>query len=870
MEEVVVFGRLRSAATDIAVERLEQDVVTDILGIEQIERVGDSNVATALRRVPGLTLVNDEFVYVRGLGERYSSALLNGAAIPSPDLTRNVVPLDIFPTKVIQSLSIQKAYSPEAPAAFGGGSINIRTMALPEELTFSVGVGTGFNSDSTGKDGFDYAGDDGDFLGTDDGARQLPGRLSDAIQLYRGSFDVVNIFNTLNFDGQAHDFSEAVDANRSLIGALNRDVELTNKSLNPDVGAELSIGNRWDITDQLDAGIVGIATYDNVWRNRDRINRSATQPDIDNTTTNRTVNKVAITAAVGAGARYLDDHEVKGLAMFLRNTEDEASIARTFNQDFELASGRGLRNYELRFEERELVVGQLSGTHTFGDQTMDEFGLSSLEFFKGLKFDWFYSHSTAKTDIPNEVGISAQDSVDPNTGALIDTRLRSSQSVASFTFTDLDDELENYGWSLLYPIEMGENRLEISGGYNYSRKAREYFETQFDIGSTQTPIGSLAGTPGSVLSDANINNPDNNFTLELNSGLAESYLAGQIVDAAFGKVDFELCETWRFSGGLRWEQYSQASVPVDPFEFDPAIGVVDLPAGTNIEDTVKLEDDIYPSLSATYNRPGFWGAEDFQLRFGWGETVVRPDIREISEATYIDPLTENRITGNSALATTDITNIDVRAEFFFENKDNFTVSVFYKDIDKPIETVQEAGTDNNTQLTFANGQSAELLGIEIEFLKNLGFLSDYAESIDWADAFFVAGNVSFIDSEVTIDQAGILNLTNSTREMTNVSDYVLNAQLGFDSPDAKHSAMLAYNIFGERLFFAGRSGAADSFEQPFHSVDFIYSYYPNDNFTIKLKLKNLLDESIEIEQAGVVILEQTVGVSGSPDISWEF
>ena len=151
LEEIVVVGRQRSAAEQVLQERIELSVVADLVGAEQISRVGDSTVSLALRRLPAVTVVDDQFIYVRGLGERYSSTTLNGAHVPSPDLTRNVIPLDLFPASIIDSLAIQKGYSPDMPAAFGGGNVDIRTRSLPDRFVADIEVGTGWNSDSTGR-----------------------------------------------------------------------------------------------------------------------------------------------------------------------------------------------------------------------------------------------------------------------------------------------------------------------------------------------------------------------------------------------------------------------------------------------------------------------------------------------------------------------------------------------------------------------------------------------------------------------------------------------------------------------------------------------------------------------------------------------
>jgi outer membrane receptor protein involved in Fe transport len=193
------------------------------------------------------------------------------------------------------------------------------------------------------------------------------------------------------------------------------------------------------------------------------------------------------------------------------------------------------------------------------------------------------------------------------------------------------------------------------------------------------------------------------------------------------------------------------------------------------------------------------------------------------------------------------------------------VSLFYKDIEDPIETVESAGTDDNLVLTFINAESAEVYGVEFEGLKGLGFLTGGG----WTDAFFVAGNLTLSDSEITIGDAAP-NLTNDKRAMTQHSDFVVNFQLGYDSPDERHSASLAYNMYGERIFFAGRFGADDATEQPFNSLDLTYSFYPTEKMQLKLRLQNLLDEDIVIEQGGVDILTQTVGLTTKLDLSYRF
>ena len=867
-EEIVVTARQRQTMIDVVQERLDSDVVSDLLSTADISRVGDSTVSLALRRVPGVTLVNDQFIYVRGLGERFSSVQLNRAQVPSPDLTRSVLPLDIFPASIIDSLQVQKGYSPEMPAAFGGGNINIVTRSIPASPIIEFEIATGTNSDS-GDTGVFYTGGGDDKFGSDDGTRALPSALSNAIQEYQGDINSASILNGLRRDGQFHTIGEAEAINRELATSLNRDFELRDKDLNPDLGLKATLGNSWYFGDKWEFGALALGSYGDKWRNRERTNRSALDPEETFFKTTRTIEEVSLTGVLNLGLDYGGDHKINTSSMFLRNTEDEASLSVGHNTNFALTDGSGLRNYRIRYEERNLRVNQISGIHRVGKETKALIPFLDKDIFERLAFEWYYSDSTAETDIPSELAFSAEDIVDPATDALQSTFIRQTASAADYRFTDLEDEVESYGWDVTKGITFGNTDVEFSTGWDYMRKNRNYQQTQFFLGTTSPSSPSvLVGTPTDVFTDANLLDPDNNFVLSVGGIGTESYLAAQITEGAYGKADVTLSDAWRVSGGVRWEQFQQATLPYDPLEFSTAVGQSQVP-DDQLDSLVFQEDDFYPALSVTYSNPGFW-ADTFQLRFGASETVARPDLREISNAVFIDPLTEARVVGNPALVTSPITNFDIRGEWFFTNGDNFTASLFYKDIDNPIETIEGAGADDNVTLTFVNADSADITGLELEWLKGFDFLAGRVG--EWANSFFISGNATFSDNEIIFGPG--TTVTNTTRSMARTSDYVANIQLGFDSSNGKHSASLAFNTFGERLFFGGRNGAQDAFEQPFNSLDFNYRWYPLSGVTVQLRLQNLLDEGTEITQNNadgreVTILEQDYGTSAKLDFTWK-
>src|SRR5690606_30021656 len=196
----------------------------------------------------------------------------------------------------------------------------------------------------------------------------------------------------------------------------------------------------------------------------------------------------------------------------------------------------------------------------------------------------------------------------------------------------------------------------------------------------------------------------------------------------------------------------------------------------------------------------------------------------------VDPLTDFKVTGLAGLKSTDITSVDARLEWYYDNS-NYSVGVFYKDLDNPIEAIELSGSDGNLLMSFRNAQSGKLYGIEAEFLQQLNMFGGTFGKI--ADNFFVAGNLTVSESEIKIQSFPGADLTNSERGLSGHSKYVANLQLGYDSDNNQHNATLTYNVFGKRIAFAGVNDKDDAFEQPFNSLDFTYSYNPLESMTVK-------------------------------------
>ena len=379
---------------------------------------------------------------------------------------------------------------------------------------------------------------------------------------------------------------------------------------------------------------------------------------------------------------------------------------------------------------------------------------------------------------------------------------------------------------------------------------------------------TLAGAIGGILSDANIMNPANDFVFDPTGTNNQSYPVATMTDAVFGKIDVTWKEVWRLSAGGRWEACKQVALDWNAYGFTLTDPVVTTDA-ERLEQSTFGQDNIYPSVSLTRIAP-FWQwewAERFQVRFGWSETVVRPDLREITDASYIDPITDDLVDGNPGVIPSDVANYDIRAELYFANGDKLTVSAFYKDIVNPIEFFESAASDTTVAREIVNATSAKVSGVEVEALKELSFLSGMVG--DWISMFFLQANLTLQDSELVAGEKADAP-TNDVRPLAGASEYVANAMLGFDSDDGRHTGTLVYNVFGERLYVAGRLGAPDGYEQPYHSLDFTYSWFPTEAITVKAKLRNILDGTVEIEREGIVVFSERPGSSASISFRWAY
>jgi len=835
-EFVVIAPYISGSLASVMAERRDSDGVTDVLSAEQISRAGDSDVAGALRRVTGLTLVNGRYIYVRGLGERYSSVLLNNAMIPSPDPTRRVVPLDLFPTDVIEAVVVQKTASPNLPGEFGGGTVLLRTIAFPAELTAKLNGKIGYREYTTGKDGLTYDGGGTDWLGKDDGTRAMPDSLAEATA--DGEFLRPRSFT--NPDGFSPEeiemFGEDV--------ATKSSYDVYDKTLPPNLGLSGAIGDSYEFGKGNRWGFMGAFKYDNSWVNVQETRKTYSaiasgglqlKDDIE---VYRTVNFIDLSGFANVGVEFAQDQNIGFNAMLLRQASDQSKISQGIEEN------QNLQRYELQWIENQLVNYQLLGSHVLP--------------FKEWSIDWQYTDATATRDEPNTRNYRRDDDNDDGE-YLISTRSDSNSQSWSY----LKDNMNNWSVDSVLPLTFGSHGLALGGGLADVQRDRDASIRTFTFQGNRIPQEALNLSWEEFLSPEFIG--PNGLQLKESTRATDTYTATQSLDALYFNLDLSLYnEKFRISAGAREEDNQQEVVTNDLSNpsAPPVVGSID-------------QTDWLPSTAFTWAY-----SASAQFRLAYAESLNRPDFREMSPAPYLDPLLDLITVGNPNLVTASLKNYDARWEYYFSPSESFSLAAFYKDIANPIEKTLSSGGSGQI-ITLQNALGATLYGAEVDYYQsldwvrnhdwlnwledfNLGFIGPF----DW-DNFFIAFNFAWIESNVEIDSS-LTTQTNADRPLQGQSPWVVNLQFGYSNPEGNTEWTVLFNEFGERISQAGVLGQPDIYEQPIPQLNFVYKRSFAEHWLLTLKLKNLLNPDVEFTQGTEITRTFRPGREFSAELKWAF
>lgn len=765
--------------------------VSDVLGAAQISATGDSNAAQALTRVTGLTVEDGKFVLVRGQPSRFTLALFNGSPLPSPEPLQQVVPLDLFPTGILEGIEVQKSYTANKPGSFGAGLVELNTIGIPAESFLKFSASTSVNDISAFQDGRSYDGGTYDFLGFDDGTRELPAEIAQATE--NGTVSLNNLPD-----------EEAASAGQSFPNIL----DLDDRTLPPDLSLSIAGGTSIPLPSDGVIGFVATGGYRNQWRQQERIQRGfefngeilAVEDDLRES---RTDNDVTLSGLLTAAATW-DNHEFRSNTFIVQQTQQRSQLVTGQR----VGSGQlvDVRSSLLSYIERSLVAQQLLGRHDF-----EYFQIA----YRGLI-------AQAQRDAPDRREYTYQSppgrdlfNVEDPTGL---TR----------EFSFVDDSQYSFGVDLstdLFADEKDFFRVTPSLGVAYRQTDRNAGAQTFFI---QPERGTDRTDPPETLFDPRRIPAGELELTDLSLFGGDDYTGDATIQAVYVRADFGIGDLARLVLGVRQESADyfvetlQLAVPtLEPIEsgFD--------------------ETNLLPAGSLTV-----FVLDDVQIRAAYGKTVSRPLFNELSPSLFVDPDSGQQFLGNENLVQTEIEGYDVRAEWYPSTTESLSFGVFLKDYTNPLERTFLPDSGGAFTGTFQNADEARVTGIEFGGRVELGRLRELFDVPSLFDSIYLSANAAFLDSEVTLAEAGVA--TSTIRPLEGQADLVINGQLGLDTDE--HDLTIAYNRVGRRLRQVGVFNQPDVFQDPLDVLDINYSWSLDGNWTLKASASNLFNARVRLTQ----------------------
>lgn len=787
----------------------ETTQVITVLSNEDIARTGEGDIAGALGRVTGLSVVGDGFVYVRGLGDRYSLALLNGSPLPSPEPLRRAVPLNLFPTDVVASSLVQKTYSPNFPGEFGGGVINLTTLAIPKQSFLDVNLGVSGDTETTGQLGYDYYGDKNDWTGY--GSRQTPPALASFLdsgqRISSGTVDTGAIA------------SQLVNRNNGLVQKVDE--------VSPNYSGNITGGNTWQLGDS-DLGVIATAGFSNDWRTRDNIEQSPTSLDLSAVDRDfrrvSTENHVVANALLGLGYEFGDGNTLRWTNLYIHDTLKRTSLAEGKRNN--TRPDADFLDQTTALYERELLSTQLTGG----------FNLEPLSISTRA------SYSTSEREAPYELGmgyVRTNQAASP-TGAYFINRLDNGQTgYAEISFSDLEEDLWSAGVDLTAQLLP---RLVLSAGLDVTDTQRDSTRRAFQIvAPSNFPSGVAMLRPDYLLSPTVIDTYD--IGLIETTETDPAFSAALRTEAAYTQLQAELADGLELSAGARYERGEQDVRPLRVF---------DVPA-TSSASTSLDNDYVLPSATLTYKFH-----DNMQVRFNASKTIARPQFRELMYQLYFDPEANRSFRGNPLLTDSEFVNAEARYEWYFAPEQRLSFAGFYKNIDKPIEAYT-GFSENTPETNFANAPEAVLYGAELEVQKYFPLDGWFGDGFFGSRRAVVVGNYTFTDSEIKVKSGdsvqvfpiGMQRASNyfvDGSQLTGQSDHLVNLQFGLESPSRLSQQTILLSYATDRVTSRGAGGLPDIYESPGWRVDFVareaFTLFSTD-LEAKLEVRNIFGEDYE-------------------------
>lgn len=786
LEEVFVLGVFNPQEDSASVERFATSITTAI-DVTQLERFGDSDIASALIRAVGVAVVDRKFATVRGLDGRYISSTLNGLLMPSTDPQRRDVQLDLFPTSIVELIDIQKSFTPDKLATTTGGGIDIATKGIPDEYINEVSGSLAYNTDVSFDDIINYRGSDDEWTTWDSGLRDLPS----------GVLAATNGGRSLTVcDPRVDPVRCTSPEDAARLGVkFQDDYNVGTEEADPDYGLSWVVGDRLPAGNN-EWGYYVAAEYGQA--TTDRGDAELTDPLGLVGGYQRSQVATALTGYGALGYEYGVANEVLSKSMFLRNSDDTTRVESGLDSSEETQRDQTI----LQWVEREFLSQSFTGHNEFETDSITHL------------LDWRTAYSRTTLDEPDRRQYLYQN----NNLALATVERRWSELEEDSIDVGVDYNL-TWNWGDI-------SSTQVLIGALWSDKNRDFDQYRFSL---------TRGTNGNEV-DFNINRdletevlPYQNFALDrirltARTTPTDSYTSEETITGTYLSTITDIGDAWSFLAGARWEDFDQTlEYPNDPRS-----------------DSELQYDDWYPAFNVTWRM-----TEEVQFRAGYSETASYPGLIERSAAQTFDPDTDDPVFGNPDLQVSTIDNWDLRGEYYFSDTESVSLAFFYKDIAQPVERAvpDASGSAAAGGITFVNQDSAELTGVELDGTMDLWSSDEFL--------LFVSGNVTYIDSEVTLseDSLRLEGASGQGRQLQGQSEWLGNLQFGFDHFPTEQKFTLLLNYFDDRIFRISRGAATGpEFEDGRLVVDLTYENLLTDALTVEASIKNLLNEEVSYSQ----------------------
>lgn len=790
LNEVTVTGVARKN-TEIAVIQMTKSspVIVSNVSAQEITKTQDTNAGEVIRRVPGVSLIDDKFVMVRGLSQRYNNVWINGGAVPSSEADSRAFSFDLIPSSQIDNMQIVKTPSPEYPADYTGGFITITTKDIPAENTAELSVGGNWN-DITSFSDFKYAKGSGtDFLGFDSGMRGLNGGINSTLNSIAGNgVDLLN--NHLNNDWRV-------------------------RNMNPvgDLKLSGSLGRRWKLGDRQ-LGMIAAFNYSNEYRKYEDMQNNLfgvydAEKDESNYLRYSVDDQYNHNVRLGAMLNFTLLSSDGNSKYQLKNIFNQIGNDRYTWREGLSAQSDNENSAEYYYRSRTTYNGQITGKHTFA---LDE-------------LDWSASYSYANRNVPDRRRYLINDALEPGVMQL------TSPNDISREWTKLDEHIVSAAVNDKHDFKFGSFTPSLKFGAYGEYRTRKYTTRDFiynwNAASNTLPDGFRQFDLSEMLSDESYFGADRLYLLE-EQHMRNNYKGNNYLGAGYFAANIPL-GNFNIYAGLRYE-YDHMELITNTRDN------AESPFSHNYE-----YNDLFPSVNTTYKIN-----DKHQLRLSYGKTVNRPEFREVSPSVFYDFDLASNVQGNTDLKPCYIQNVDFRYEFYPSKGEIISLAAFYKYFDSPIEWTYTVTGGTSLVYSYMNAQRANNYGIELDIRKDLSFIG--LPGFSWSfNGALIKSRVKFEAGSKEEDRP----MQGQSPYLVNTGLFYKNDKLQLDV--ALLYNRIGKRIIGVGRSEGTTSGnealrVPDSYEMPRDVIDLSASKKFGNHWELKLSIRDLLAQKVYYKQ----------------------